>query len=101
MGEDPKLQASPRLYTRRGMILVTRAHPKKNIAPSRCYARLRFAMLLLSITRLQLHAQYLVHPQCLPNAQVKHDLFTSTRDGIGADISVQALDLGSLATSAV
>ena len=42
-----------------------------------------------------------MHPQCLPNAQVKHDLFASTRNRIAPHISVQPLDFSALSASAV
>lgn len=51
--------------------------------------------------RLQLHPKHLVHAQTLPHAQVKHDLFTATWDGIGTDIPVQTLDLAALTTTAI
>lgn len=50
---------------------------------------------------LQLHAQHLMYPQSLPDTQVKHDFFTSTRDSISSDIPIQPLDLGSLSSTAV
>ena len=34
-----------------------------------------------------------MHPECLPDAQVQHDLLRSTGNGVGADVAVQSLDL--------
>lgn len=51
--------------------------------------------------RLQLHAQGLVHAQRLPDAQIQHDFLAATGDGIGSDISIQPLDLGTLAATAI
>lgn len=42
-----------------------------------------------------------MHTQTLPHAQIQHDLLASTGDSVGADITVQSLDLPALATTAV
>ena len=50
---------------------------------------------------LQLQPKHLVHAQALSHTQVKHNLFTSTGDSVGANISVQPLDLAALPAAAV
>lgn len=49
----------------------------------------------------ELHSKHLVHTQALAHAQVQHNLFTSTGNGVGANITVQPLDLTTLAATAV
>lgn len=50
---------------------------------------------------LQFHAHDLSNLQRLSHAQIQHDLFATTRDSIGPDVSIQALDLATLATARV
>lgn len=52
-------------------------------------------------SNLELHAEHPVHAQTLAHAEIQHDLFTSTGDSIGTDITVQSLDLSTLTTAAV
>ena len=49
----------------------------------------------------QLHAQSLVHPQRLADAQIQHNLLTATGDRIRPDISVKAFYLSALTAAAV
>lgn len=50
---------------------------------------------------LQLHTKHFMHPQCLPDAKIQHDLLATSGNGVGPDITVQALDFGALAAAAV
>lgn len=49
----------------------------------------------------QLQAEHLVHAQALAYAEVQHDLLASTRDSVGTNVTVQALNLATLTTAAV
>jgi hypothetical protein len=49
----------------------------------------------------QLHAEHLVNAQALAYAEVQHDLLASTRDSVGTNVTVQALNLATLTTAAV
>lgn len=42
-----------------------------------------------------------MHPHALPDAKIKHNLLTTTRDSIGPDIPVQPLDLATLPAAGV
>lgn len=52
-------------------------------------------------TESELHSIKLEDPQTLAHAQVKHNLFTTTRNGVSADITVESLDLAALSTAGV
>lgn len=51
--------------------------------------------------RLQLHTKHLVHTQTLAHAQIQHDLLASTGNSVGTDVTIQALNLTTLAATAV
>lgn len=42
-----------------------------------------------------------MHLQCLPDAQIQHNLLATTWDGVRAHITVEALNLSTLAATAV
>ena len=42
-----------------------------------------------------------MHLECLPDAKVQHDLLAATWDSVSADITIQTLNLATLATTAV
>jgi hypothetical protein len=50
---------------------------------------------------LQLHAHGLGDSQRLSHAEIQHDFFRATGDGIGTNVTVQTLDLGTLAAAGV
>ena len=52
-------------------------------------------------SRSQLHAQHLMHSQRLPDTQIQHNLLTTTRDGVSANVPVQSLDLCTLTSAGV
>ena len=58
-------------------------------------------MTQLTAETLQLHAKQLVNLHTLSHAEIQHDLLATTRDSIGTHITVQPLDLASLATAAI
>lgn len=53
------------------------------------------------ISHLQLHAEHLMHLQTLTHTEIKHDLFTSTRNSISTDIAIKTLHLTTLPAATI